>query len=287
MSLRPTNTKLTMKHPHQQPALERECSEVLQQWEDWSETPMLVLSFAWLGLFIVELVWGLTPILEAIGTNIWIAFIIDFSIKFILAPRKLSYIKHHWLIALSLLMPALRIFRIVRVIQPLQSIHGVRGFQLLRITIGTNRGMRLFGASVQRRGFGYVMGLTVIVTLIGSAGMYAFEREVPNGVITDYGIALWWTAMVMTTIGSDYFPKTAEGRILCFFLALYAVVVFGYLTATLATFFIDRDAESDDAELASAKSIQALQTEINGLRTDIQALVSRDLDSAKRTLRDR
>jgi hypothetical protein len=55
-----------MKHPHQQPALERECSEVLQQWEDWSETPMLVLSFAWLGLFIVELVWGLTPILEAI-----------------------------------------------------------------------------------------------------------------------------------------------------------------------------------------------------------------------------
>ena len=76
---------------------------------------------------------------------------------------------------------------------------------------------------------------------------------------TDYGIALWWTAMMMTTIGSDYYPKTAEGRILCFFLALYAVVVFGYLTATLATFFIDRDAENDDAELASAKSIQALQ----------------------------
>ncbi len=276
-----------MKPPNQQPALERECSEVLQQWEDWSETSMLVLSFAWLGLFIIELVWGLTPILEAIGTTIWIAFILDFSIKFILVPRKLIYIKHHWVIALSLLIPALRIFRIVQVIQPFRSIHGIRGLQLLRITIGTNRGMRLFGASVQRRGLGYVAGLTVIVTLIGSAGIYAFEREVPNGMITDYGIALWWTAMVMTTIGSDYFPKTAEGRILCFFLALYAVVVFGYLTATLATFFIDRDAENDDAELASAKSIKALQAEITGLRTDIQALVSRDIDSTKQTLRDR
>jgi voltage-gated potassium channel len=127
-----------MKHPHQQPALERECSEVLQQWEDWSEMPMLVLSFACLGLFIVELVWRLTPILEAIGTTIWIAFILDFCIKFTLAPRKLSYFKYHWLIALSLLIPALRIFRIMRVIQPLQSIHGIRGFQLLRITIGTN-----------------------------------------------------------------------------------------------------------------------------------------------------
>ena len=62
------------KPPHQQPALERECSEVLQQWEDWSEIPMLVLSFAWLGLFVIELVWGLTPILSAIGTTIWIAF---------------------------------------------------------------------------------------------------------------------------------------------------------------------------------------------------------------------
>jgi voltage-gated potassium channel len=271
-----------MKPPKQQPASERECSEVLQQWEDWSEVPMLVLSFAWLGLFIIELVWGLTPILEAIGTTIWIAFILDFSLKFILAPRKFSYLKHHWLIALSLLIPAVRIFRIMRAIQPLQSIHGVRGFQLLRITIGTNRGMRLFGASFQRRGFGYVVGLTVIITLIGSAGMYAFEREVSNGIITDYGTALWWTAMVMTTIGSDYFPKTAEGRVLCFFLALYAVVVFGYLTATLATFFIDRDAESDDAELASAKSIKALQTEITALRTDIQALVRRDIDRSKR-----
>ncbi|WP_373547154.1 hypothetical protein [Chamaesiphon sp.] len=43
-----------MKHPHQQLALERECSEVLQQWEDWSETPMLVLSFAWLGLDLLQ-----------------------------------------------------------------------------------------------------------------------------------------------------------------------------------------------------------------------------------------
>jgi voltage-gated potassium channel len=96
-----------MKPPHQQPALERECSEVLQQWEDWSEIPMLVLSFAWLGLFIIELVWGLTPILTAIGTTIWIAFILDFIIDLTLAPRKLFYIKHHWLIALSLMIPAL------------------------------------------------------------------------------------------------------------------------------------------------------------------------------------
>jgi voltage-gated potassium channel len=262
-----------------QSTLDRERSEVLQQWENWLEMPMLVLSFAWLGLFIVELVWGLNPLLEAFGTTIWIAFIVDFGIKFLLTPRKLSYLKHNWLIAFSLVVPALRTFRIVRVIRSLQSVHAVRGLRLVRLTIRTNRGMRLLAGSVERRGFGYVVGLTTLVTLIGAAGIYGFERELPDGNgINDYGTALWWTAMVMTTMGSDYFPKTAEGRVLCFLLALYAFAVCGYVTATLATFFIDRDADNDEAELASAKSIQALQAQITALRTEIQASSRRDLD---------
>jgi voltage-gated potassium channel len=84
--------------------------------------------------------------------------------------------------------------------------------------------------------------------------------------------------MIMTTIGSDYFPKTAEGRVLCFLLALYAFAVSGYVTATLATFFVGQDAESNDAELAGAKSIKALQAEITALPTNIQALTQRNLD---------
>ncbi len=44
-------------------------------------------------------------------------------------------------------------------------------------------------------------------------------------------------------MGSDYWPRTPEGRILCLLLALYAFAVFGYVTATLASYFIGRDAE--------------------------------------------
>jgi len=253
--------------------LDQERSEVLQQWDDWLEMPMLVLSFTWLGLLIVELIWGLNPWLDAIGITIWIAFIGDFGIKFLLAPSKRSYLKHNWLIAFSLIIPGLRTFRIARVIQSMQSIHAVRGLQLLGVMTRTNRGMRLLAASVQRRGLGYVAAFTAIVIFAGSAGMYAFEHELPNGKgIPDYGTALWWTAMVMTTIGSDYFPKTAEGRVLCFLLALYAVAICGYATATLATFFVTQDAEDAESAIAGATSIQALQVEIIALRTEIQAL---------------
>ncbi|MGB8703026.1 MAG: ion transporter [Thermosynechococcaceae cyanobacterium] len=252
---------------------------MLQQWDDWLETPMLVLGFAWLGLFIVELVWGLNPLLEVIGTLIWIAFIVDFGIQILLAPRKRSYLKHNWLTAFSLFIPALRTLRILQIIRPLQSVRAIRGLQLLRVMTRTNKGMRILAASMGRRGLSYVVGLTTIVTLIGAEGMYAFEHELPDGTITNYATALWWTAMVMTTIGSDYFPKTAEGRALCFLLALYAFTVGGYVTATLATFFVGQDAESDDAELAGIKSIHTLQAEITELRTEIQALARRDLDS--------
>ncbi len=260
--------------------IDRERYELLQQWQSWLKMPMLVLSFAWLGLLIVELVWGLNPFLKMLGLTIWVIFILDFCIKFLLAPHKLFYLNHNWLIAFSLIIPALGTLQIVPILQSLQSVHAVRGLQLLGIMTRTNRGMRLLAASMERRGISYVLALTVIVALAGAAGIYTFERKLPNGIvgIADYGTALWWTAMVMTTIGSDYFPKTGEGRVLCFLLAVYAIALCGYATATLATFFVGQDAESDEAELAGAKSIQALQVEIAALRNEIQALAKRDLE---------
>ena len=117
--------------------------------------------------------------------------------------------------------------------------------------------------------------LTLVVTLIGAAGMYAFEQEyTASQGFQSYGDALWWTAMLMTTLGSEFWPQTAEGRILGFILALYAFAVFGYATATLATFFIGRDAENAEAELPNAQSIADLQREILALRAEIQSLIA-------------
>jgi hypothetical protein len=73
-----------------------------------------------------------------------------------------------------------------------------------------------------------------------------------------YGEALWWTAMVITTMGSGYFPKTAEGRVLCLALAVFALAVFGYITATPAAFCSGRDADNEHAELAGAAQRGAL-----------------------------
>ncbi|SCX95861.1 voltage-gated potassium channel [Nitrosospira sp. Nl5] len=249
---------------------------LLRQLQDWLEMPMLVLAFIWLALLVVEIVWGLSPLLESTGYVIWIVFILDFGLELWLAPRKLEYLRQNWLSGISLLAPALRVFRIVNLLRltRLSRIGGLtRGLRLLRVLSSVNRGMHALGASMSRRGFGYVVLLTLIVTLAGAAGMYGFENSNAGGrSLTSYSDALWWTAMIMTTMGSEYWPQTAEGRVLGFFLALYSFAVFGYVTATLATFFIGRDAENEEAELAGAASIAALQAEIAALRDDIRGL---------------
>jgi voltage-gated potassium channel len=262
-------------------ALRDERYALLRRLEDSLETPMLALAFAWLALLVVELIWGESLLFETLGTIIWVIFILDFAMKLVLAPRKLAYLKHNWLTALSLPIPALRLFRVIRVFRLFRLARVGRSFRLLRVVSSLNRGMRALSASLSRRGFGYIIALTILVTFTGAAGMYAFENVAPGGM-ESYGEALWWTAMVLTTMGSQYWPQTVEGRVLHMFLALYAFAVFGYVTATLATFFIGRDAENDDAELAGAKQLAALRDEVIALREDIRRATTADASIVKR-----
>lgn len=275
LSLRIMNTgNSTQGNDEAKAVLDKEREEILERLEGWLETPLLILGFVWLALLVIEFIQGLSPFLETVSNAIWIIFIVDFAVKFTLAPHKLGYLKSNWLTAVALLVPALRVFRIFRVFRIMQAARFARGLRLVRIITSLNRGMRALGASMGRRGFGYVVALTVIVLASGAAGMYAFENETEGG-LRNYGESLWWTAMLLTSIGSDYFPKTPEGRILCLLLSVYGFCIFGYVTATLATFFVERDAADKNSAIADTGGIENLQTEISALREEIRLLSAR------------
>jgi voltage-gated potassium channel len=261
--------------PPEQQALEKERYELLRRLDEWLEGPMLILALVWLALLVGELIWGENLPFLILGTAIWVAFIVHFALELTLAPHKGAYLRSNWLAAVSLLIPALRIFRVFRMIRLLRVARVGRGLRLFRVVSSLNRGMGALSASLRRRGFGYVIALSVLVAFAGAAGMYAFENGIPGG-LTSYGEALWWTTMVLTTMGSHYWPQTLEGRVLCVILALYAFAVFGYVTATLATFFVGRDAESGEAELAGAKELAAVREELIAVRNDIRALSRRE-----------
>ena len=130
--------------------------------------------------------------------------------------------------------------------------------------------MNSLAATMKRRAAGYVLMITLIVTFAGAAGMYALEK--PNPGFDSYGMALWWTAMRVITAGNEFNPSTPEGRGLAFLIAVFGYSIFGYVTATFATFFIGRDAEEKDAPVAGTKDIDDLKNRILVLTQKIEEL---------------
>lgn len=226
-----------MQHNATAQEIRTQRASLLRRLESGMDRPMAVLGLLWLVLLVIELTEGLGPVLQKLGLIIWAAFILDFTVKFTLAPDKLKFFRRNWLTAISLVLPALRMIRFLRILRTLRMLRGLR---LLRLLASWNRGMRSLSRGLQRSGLGYVLVLTLGILFSGAAGMYAFERDMPGG-LADYGTALWWTAMILATLGSGYWPQSPEGRLLCLFLAVYAFTFFGYLTATLASMLIKSD----------------------------------------------
>jgi voltage-gated potassium channel len=252
--------------------LNEERERMLERVQAGMEGPMVILAFVWLALFVAEAVWGISRLLVWLNWGIWTLFLAEVVLGLALAQDRGAYLKKNWLKVIAVAAPALRIARIATVLRLgrlARASQAVRGMRLLRVISSLNRGMSALGRTMQRRGVGYVVLLTLTVTLVGAAGMYSFEAD--NGVLTSYGDALWWTAMVMTTMGSEHWPRTSEGRILCLLIAIYAFAVFGYVTATIASFFVGRDAEEDHHRLHLAQTVDLLAKEVRSLREVVDA----------------
>ena len=269
-----------------QDQLHRERWELLEHIDEATEQPLIILGFVWLILLIIDFTAGLNPFLQILSNAIWIIFIVDFAIEFIIAPDKLDYFKRKWLTAISLVLPALRVLSVFRAFRLLRLSRATRTISLLRTLTSINRGIRSVKQVLGKRGIGYLITITLIVIFVGSAALSVFESQaalLDSGLadgaeglqLATYSDAVWWTAAMMTGLGADGLPATAEGRIIAWMLSVYALAVFGYITATIATYFIGVD--NDETTLKD--EIHALRSEIMHLRSDLTAKQSTDLSS--------
>lgn len=275
---------LNDQHPPDQQEVQRERWELVEHISALIDKPMIALSFVWLGLLILDFTTGLSPALRATNTVIWVLFWLDFLLKLVIAPDKRRYLQHNWLTAFSLLLPALRMLRILRPLQLLRASRATRSISLVRLLTSLNRGMRAMGKTFERRGVGYVVALSILITFGGAAGMVVFESPAAlraagyeevvrnGGGLASYGEAVWWTAMTVTTVGPEYWPKTVEGRVLSLLLSIYAFAVFGYVTAAIASYFIDQDRRDPRGGGREAQEIAGLRTEIAALREQLARL---------------
>ena len=199
--------------------------------EQLTELPMLALAIAFLLVVALpELVHDLPratlDALEAVGWVIWVLFAAELLLKTYLAPRRLAYLRSHWLDVLVVLFPFLRPLRLLLLV-----LAGARFWAEAQVLL-------------RRHTFGFLGVTSIGVVVLAGVLMYAVERG-GDGSIQTFGDALWWAAATITTVGyGDVYPKTHAGRAIAVLLMLSGISLFGVLTARVAAFFV----EGDEAE---------------------------------------
>lgn len=212
-----------------------------------SELPMLVLSLLLIPLVVLPVTVELPPraerALEAVSWFVWAAFALELTVKAYLAERRLHYLLTHWYDVLIVVVPFLR---------PLRLLRAGRFLRLLAVA-------RLLGVSARiivaarmlctRHGLHYTALAGAVLFLVCAIAVMLFERRA-GGSIDDFGTALWWAAVTVTTVGyGDTFPVTPEGRGVAVFLMAVGIALFSLLTANIAAFFLENQVQRERASL--------------------------------------
>src|SRR4051794_34622254 len=95
--------------------------KLLRQVTALLDGPMTALAFVWLGLLILDLTRGLSGFLSILNNVLWALFVVHFALEFTIAPHKWGYLRRHWLTALALVLPAVRVLRVFRAFRALRA----------------------------------------------------------------------------------------------------------------------------------------------------------------------
>lgn len=239
--------------------------EVREKLDRYLDVPLALASIVVVLLAVIQLTGEVSPEwsgrVEALGWGIWSLFFLEFAVKFALAPVKRHYLKKNWLDVLVLLLPFLRVLRVLRVLRTTQ------GLPLFRLLVFGGRGSSSTLALLKRRRLGQLALVSAMVILISAALGFMLEEDAPGSNIQTFGDALWWSAALITTVSSELYPVTAGGRVLAFLMMLYAVGVFSYFIASIASVLVDSDARHAKVEEVQKEGVELTERELAALRS--------------------
>jgi hypothetical protein len=100
-----------------------------------------------------------------------------------------------------------------------------------------------------------VLVLTLVVDLIGTGLVYAFERNTKGGDIHNVFDAFFFTTVQLLTVSSQIKnPLTTAGRVVDIFLEIWAVIVVAGSAGAIASFFTEGDVAKRRAAETKSRS---------------------------------
>lgn len=230
----------------------------LDRYEKRTEWPLAGVAILFLGLYSVRVLVqprGAAFIAVHVALfGVYLFFVVDYVARLYLAePRGRWFVRHLWELPIILLpfFRPLRLLSLAAVVKTLEHAVGdtIRGRVVLYTVVGA-----------------------VSIVYASSLAILDAERGQPHSDINTFGDALWWAMTTVTTVGyGDLSPVTGTGRVVAVALMIGGITLLGTVTATLASWIVQRVSEEDTAsQAATAAEIESLRDEIRRLAQGVQ-----------------
>lgn len=224
------------------------------RWESASEWPLTATAV----IFLIAYAWPILDpnlhdstkaICRTVDVAAWGIFIVDYVMRLVLAKHRFQYWSHHLLDLAVIVLPFLRPMRLLRLVM------------LLRVL------NRTATTSLRGRIAVYVAAGTALMVFCGALATLDAERGHPGANIVSFRDAAWWAVATVSTVGyGDRYPTTTEGRAVAVGLMLGGVALLGVVTASIASWLIDRVREAEEiAEAATRADVAALAARVEDL----------------------
>jgi voltage-gated potassium channel len=211
-----------------------------ERWERAVEWPVTLLAL----LFLAGYAWpildvGLNPpwpnVCRALTWAAWAAFAVDCVVRLALSIDRGRFVHSNPVDLAVVLLPLLRPLRLLRLVTLLSVVN------------------RYAGGSLRGRVAIYVAGSTALVLFVAALAVLDAERG-QKGNIETFGDAFWWAMTTVSTVGyGDQIPVTATGRFIAGGLMLAGIALLGVVTASLASWLIEKMTDVAEASQAATR----------------------------------
>jgi len=229
-----------------------------ERWEQLGNWPLTIAALLFLGAYawpILEpdLAGGWATACRVVTWGAWAMFAVDYVVRLGLSHDRWTFVRSNVFDLLVVALPVLRPLRLLRLVTLLSVLN------------------RYAGSSLRGRVAIYVAGASGLVILVAALAALDAEREAPGANITGFGDAMWWAMTTVTTVGyGDRYPVTTTGRFVAAGLMLCGIALIGVVTASFASWLIERVTEvEEESEAATRRDIAALTAEVRMLREEV------------------